>query len=163
MGIQAKATRAVSLLMSLNMLMWLTMLTLFAAILVLAAAAYTAMTIGLPPAIAALLTGVALLTVCAVLALLISLATSQSSGNTAVVASEEKSDEAEQAPAEPDFQSRALTWARDNPDITTACLLASGIALAASPSLRRFAFRTAKPIVVRKFNQKVEDFADQKG
>lgn len=165
MGIQAKATQVVTQLMSLNRLMWLTMLIFFAGILVLAAAAYQAMALALPPAIAALLTGVALLVVSALLAGLIRLAIQPASGKrsaqTAGPPAESRPDETREHTPRPDFNRRAVDWARENSDVATACAAAAGIALIASPGLRKFALRTAGPILARKVTQPVQDFTDR--
>lgn len=161
MGIQAKATQAVSQLMSLNMLMWLTMLTFFAGILFLAAAVYMAWALILPPAIAALLAGIALLIVCALLALPIYVATQRSAGTTGGQTAEPRADNTTEPRSEPVVSDPAAEWASRNTGIVTACALAAGIAFAASPGLRRFALRTAGPIITRKLIHALEDVTDR--
>src|SRR5699024_10002921 len=68
-SMRRKIVNAISAAMGFNVLVWLTMLTCFAAIVCLAAAADLALATVLTPALAALVTGVGLLVVCLLLIL----------------------------------------------------------------------------------------------
>lgn len=151
MGLQEKATRAVSRLMSLNLLMWLTTLVLFASLLLLAAAAFLAMVTVLAPALAALFTGLGLLVVFLLLALLVRVqlrpAPAKAAG-AARAASEHDAASTETrdlAPSTSPIDQRATDWLRHHPDLAIGGALAIGIALTASPGLRRLTVRSLGP------------------
>lgn len=149
MNLQMKATRAVSQILGINTLMWLTMLVLLAGILFLATAACMAIAIVLPLAVAALVTGVILLIVFGLLALLtrrvIRTPANQGTGKSA----ESRTDDNTGHEPATGIGQHTVDWARNNPDIAIAGALATGIALSASSNLRHFAIRTAAPILVR--------------
>lgn len=137
------------------MLMWLTMLVLFACILFFAAASYLALAMVMVPAWAAFITGVGLLVVFALLAgltyaLLTHAATKtspqeQKQANTQTQPAGER-----QAANDDSIDVRAgAQWMEKNYDVAIAGTLAAGVALAASPGLRRLAIRTAAPVVTR--------------
>lgn len=157
MKVQAKAIQAVSQLMSLNMLMWLTMLILFAALLSLAAAAYMAIAAVLAPAIAALLTGIGLLAVFALLGIVIVRVTRPPTGKSSGSSVESSTDNTAEQDNSALIGNSTTDWARDHSGTVLVGALVSGVVLAASPGLRRFAVRTAGPLIVRKLARGLQD------
>lgn len=157
MNVQAKATQAVSQLMSLNMLMWLAMLTLFAGVLYLAMALYLAIALVLGPAWAALISGLGLCLLFALMAggirALVYSAASVPQETSAEPPSHDHADD--KAPSLDD--NPAADWARQHPGWAAAGALTAGVALAASPALRRFTARAAGPAVTRWVLPKVRD------
>lgn len=162
MGIYARASRAVSGMMSLNVLIWLTMLTLFAGLLALAAAAYLALAAVLPPAIAALLAGAALLLTGLILALVTWRLTRQPHSQTAATSSDATTQAADASASPQQHATRSVVGhARNNPDIAIAAGLAAGVALTVSPALRGFVVRTAGPVAARFVGRAVRRMTDQ--
>lgn len=159
--LQAKATLAVTEVMSLNMLMWLTMLTLFAGLLCVAAAIYMALATVVPAALAALIAGLVLIAVCAALAAAISRAvrgaTAPAAETTTASSGETNADTGVSAVV----GRRADEWVHDHSDLALAGALAAGVALAASPRLRHYVARTAGPLVARKVSRTVRDVMRQ--
>ncbi len=152
-------SETISQVMSLNVLMWLTMLTFFAALLSCAAAAYLAMATTLAPWLAALLTGLGLVGVFILLVLLIKAALRP----PAQEATEEKTpriDNAVEHNLRPVIGDRATNWTRDNSGMAVVGALAAGVILTASPKLRHFVVRAAGPIFTRKIIRAVQDFTD---
>lgn len=171
MAIQAKATRAVSQVMSLNMLMWLAMLTLFAAILALATAMYMALASVLAPGLAALFTGLALLGVFILLAIGIGLGLRQATQSAdkpekpvekpVKKPAEARADNTVEQNLRPVIGDRATEWTRDNTGLAVVGALSAGVLLAASPRLRHLLVRAAGPIVTRKAIRAVQDFTER--
>lgn len=166
MGIQARITHGITQVMSLNMLMWLTMLTLFAAILFLAGAVYMALAAVLTPALASLLTGVSLLVLCALLIIVIRIATRAPARQ-----SQQKPAESHTAPSATHTAvnngeahsagDRTQRWVQNNPGIAIAGATAMGIALTASPRLRHFILRTTAPAVSQFAKRAAEGFTQR--
>lgn len=129
------------------MLMWLTMLTLFAAILCLAAAGYMAMASVLSPALAALFTGLGLLLLVAVLVVTIRTAVRSAAATPQPPKPQADDGEAQRNVAQTIDQK--AQWLENNHDIAIAGALAVGVALAASSGLRRTLVRAAGPMLVR--------------
>lgn len=161
--LQAKATQAVTEVMGLNMLMWLTMLTLFAGLLCIAAAIYLALAVVVPAALAALIAGLVLLGICAALAIAISRAmrraTAVPAAATGTAGSGDTTDHSTDNISAAVGQ-RAGEWTREHSDIALAGAFAAGIALAVSPRLRAYAARTAGPLLARKLSHLVRDFTN---
>lgn len=128
--------------MGINMLMWLTMLVLFAGILFLAAASYMAIALALAPALAALLTGIGLLVTCGLLILVVRMQLYPARTRRSAM---NQSAEPSTNTREPAAGNQPVDWLRDNSDIALAGALVTGIVLIASPGLRRFAVRTIAP------------------
>lgn len=159
MSIQTRAIHAVSQFLGLNVLMWLTMLTLFAAILFLAAAAYMALTTVLAPALAGLFSGLALLAVFLMLAIALGLMLRTPREPAQPPA--EANDQPRQHQRKPVLGERAGELARNHTDIVVAGALVAGVAVAASPGLRRFVVRAAGPLITRRLIRAVDDFTDR--
>lgn len=158
MSIRTKATEAVTLLMSLNVLMWLTMLTCFAGELFLAGAIYLAVAAVLAPALAALIAGIALLLLFGLQVALIRWATRPPPTKTEVQPAEMPTDN---TPAHtPGLTSGKglIDWSRNNADVATAGAVVAGVALVVSPGLRHLVVRAAGPIVIRKCTRLLRDF-----
>lgn len=163
-AIQTKLTTAVTQAMSLNMLMWLTMLTLFAGLLCLAAAMYLALAAVLAPALAALFTGLALLGVCLLLVIGIRLAL-RAAAKPAAQPPQPRAgtptDNAIEHGLRPVIGNRATDWTRDNTDMAIAGALAAGVIVAASPELRHAVARAAGSIVNRRIGRAIQALADR--
>lgn len=129
------------------MLMWLTMLLLFAAISCLAAAGYMALATVLAPALAALCTGLGLLLLVAVL--VVTIRTAIRSAATASEPTKPQTDDGAQQRRGDTPAHSTVQWVENNQDIVIAAALAAGIALAASSGLRRTLVRAAGPVLVR--------------
>lgn len=162
MTMQARVLQGLSQLMSLNMLMWLTMLTLFAGIVTLAGAVYLAIAAVLAPALAGLLAGVSLLAVFVLLAVAVRLVLrAQAEPPEPTTPAEPRVDNVVAQNLRPVIGDQAVDWTRSNTDIVIAGALVAGVALAASPKLRRFVVRSTGPIVTRKAIRAAQDLADR--
>ncbi len=150
---------AISQVMSLNMLMWLTMLTFFAGLLACAAAAYLGMASALAPWLAALLTGLGLIGVFILLALLIKRAL-RPPAQEPKPEKVPRVDNAVEQNLRPVIGDRATDWTRDHSGMAIVGALAAGAILTASPKLRHFVVRAAGPIFTRKIINAVQDFTD---
>ena len=145
--------------LSLNVLIWLTMLTLFAGLMACAASAYLAMAPVVTPALAALYTGLGLLVVF-VLWLLVIQRILRTAPKPTVDTSESRDSGTLEHNLRPVLGDRATDWTRDNAGLAVVGALALGTVIAASPSTRRFVVRAAGPIFTRKLIRSVQDFTD---
>ncbi|HLQ86490.1 MAG TPA: hypothetical protein VK110_10095 [Salinisphaeraceae bacterium] len=159
MSIQTKAARGISLLLSLNVFVWLTMLLFFAGILFLAMAAYMSMAIALGPPIAALLTGVGLLVLCFLLVLLLYLTALRAPAKERRTAP--PTTPTEQEPLEAVVGPRAAGWLRNHTDAAIVAALLTGTALSASASLRHMLIRTAGPTAIRGLSRVIRKLSEQ--
>ncbi|MBM7334896.1 MAG: hypothetical protein ABGX87_07325 [Alcanivorax sp.] len=141
--------RPLSSLFSLNALVWLAMLTGLATLLCFAAAGWLALAPHVGAPLASLYTGLGLLVVTVLLALLVRRA----------VASKPEAPSRHQTPAaearledslRPLIGDSAVRWTRDNSSLVAIGALAAGVLIAASPGTRRFLTRAAGPVVTRK-------------
>ena len=142
--------RPLSSLFSLNALVWLAMLTGFAALLCLAAAAWFAMAPPLGAPLASLFTGLGLL-VMAVLLVVVVQRTTHKSGSSGKDSRElSRQDERIEDNLRPLVGDRAAQWTREHTGTVVVGALAAGILLAASPNARRLVTRAAGPVLTRK-------------
>jgi len=167
MGVQTKATQKLTQVMSLNMLMWLTMLTLFAAILFLAATVYLALALVLAPALAALLTGVSLLGLSAVLAIVVFVSThtakpSRKPTEQSSATSHTDHDAGHDQDTQHGPGARAEHWVGNNPGLAVTGAVAVGVALSASPGLRRTITRTTAPLVAQLSKRALQELTRQR-
>lgn len=158
MSVRDKATQAVTQLMSLNALMWLTMLTCLAGVLFLATAIYLTIAAVAAPALAALVAGLALLVLFVLQVALIRWATRPAPDRGAAQPAESRTDRTAESSPGPVNTKGLADWSRNNADVATAGALVVGIALAASPGLRHFVVRAAGPVVIRKCSRLLRDF-----
>ena len=150
-----------SSLFSLNALVWLAMLTGFAALLCLAAAAWFAMAPPLGAPLASLFTGLGLL-VMAVLLVVVVQRTTHKSGSSGKDSRElSRQDERIEDNRRPLVGDRAAQWTREHTGTVVVGALAAGILLAASPNARRLVTRAAGPVLTRKAMDAYKDFSDQ--
>ena len=150
-----------SSLFSLNALVWLAMLTGFAALLCLAAAAWFAMAPPLGAPLASLFTGLGLL-VMAVLLVVVVQRTTHKSGSSCKDSRElSRQDERIEDNLRPLVGDRAAQWTREHTGTVVVGALAAGILLAASPNARRLVTRAAGPVLTRKAMDAYKDFSDQ--
>lgn len=150
-----------SSLFSLNALVWLAMLTGFAALLCLAAAAWFAMAPPLGAPLASLFTGLGLL-VMAVLLMVVVQRTAHKSGFSGKESRAlSRQDERIEDNLRPLVGDRAVQWTREHTGTVMVGALAAGILLAASPGARRLATRAAGPVLTRKAMDAYKDFSDQ--
>ena len=150
-----------SSLFSLNALVWLAMLTGFAALLCLAAAAWFAMAPPLGAPLASLFTGLGLL-VMAVLLVVVVQRTTHKSGSSGKDSRElSRQDERIEDNLRPLVGDRAAQWTREHTGTVVVGALAAGILLAASPNARRLVTRAAGPVLTRKAIDASKDFSDQ--
>ena len=150
-----------SSLFSLNALVWLAMLTGFAALLCLAAAAWFAMAPPLGAPLASLFTGLGLL-VMAVLLVVVVQRTAHKSGSSGKESRElSRQDERIEDNLRPLVGDRAAQWTREHTGTVVVGALAAGILLAASPNARRLVTRAAGPVLTRKAMDAYKDFSDQ--
>ena len=150
-----------SSLFSLNALVWLAMLTGFAALLCLAAAAWFAMAPPLGAPLASLFTGLGLL-VMAVLLVVVVQRTTHKSGSSGKDSRElSRQDERIEDNLRPLVGDRAAQWTREHTGTVVVGALAAGILLAASPNARRLVTRAAGPVLTRKAMNAYKDFSDQ--
>ncbi|MFP1683850.1 hypothetical protein ACLD0W_15160 [Alloalcanivorax sp. C16-1] len=142
--------RPLSSLFSLNALVWLAMLTGLATLLCFAAAGWLALAPHVGAPLASLYTGLGLLVVTVLLALLV---------RRAVASKPETPSDHPHTPAaearledslRPLIGDSALRWTRDNSSLVAIGALAAGVLIAASPGTRRFLTRAAGPVVTRK-------------
>ena len=153
--------RPLSSLFSLNALVWLAMLTGFAALLCLAAAAWFAMAPPLGAPLASLFTGLGLL-VMAVLLVVVVQRTTHKSGSSGKDSRElSRQDERIEDNLRPLVGDRAAQWTREHTGTVVVGALAAGILLAASPNARRLVIRAAGPVLTRKAMDAYKDFSDQ--
>ena len=152
--------RPLSSLLSLNALVWLAMLTGFAALLCLAAAAWFAMAPPLGAPLASLFTGLGLL-VMAVLLVVVVQRTTHKSGSSGKDSRElSRQDERIEDNLRPLVGDRAAQWTREHTGTVVVGALAAGILLAASPNARRLVTRAAGPVLTRKAMDAYKDFSD---
>ena len=150
-----------SSLFSLNALVWLAMLTGFAALLCLAAAAWFAMAPPLGAPLASLFTGLGLL-VMAVLLVVVVQRTTHKSGSSGKDSRElSRQDERIEDNLRPLVGDRAAQWTREHTGTVVVGALAAGILLAASPGARRLVTRAAGPMLTSKAIDAYKDFSDQ--
>lgn len=150
-----------SSLFSLNALVWLAMLTGFAALLCLAAAAWFAMAPPLGAPLASLFTGLGLL-VMAVLLVVVVQRTTHKSGSSGKDSRElSRQDERIEDNLRPLVGDRAAQWTREHTGTVMVGALAAGILLAASPGARRLVTRAAGPMLTSKAIDAYKDFSDQ--
>lgn len=150
-----------SSLFSLNALVWLAMLTGFAALLCLAAAAWFAMAPPLGAPLASLFTGLGLL-VMAVLLVVVVQRTTHKSGSSGKDSRElSRQDERIEDNLRPLVGDRAAQWTREHTGTVVVGALAAGILLAASSNARRLVTRAAGPVLTRKAMDAYKDFSDQ--
>lgn len=150
-----------SSLFSLNALVWLAMLTGFAALLCLATAAWFAMAPLLGASLASLFTGLGLLIMAALLMVVV-----QRTANPPESGGQEnrqlpRQDQRIEDPLRPLVGDRAAQWTREHTGTVVVGALAAGILLAASPGARRLVTRAAGPVLTSKVIDAYKDFSDQ--
>lgn len=150
-----------SSLFSLNALVWLAMLTGFAALLCLAAAAWFAMAPPLGAPLASLFTGLGLLIMAILLVVVVQRTAHkpQSGGKDSRHVS--RQEERLEDNLRPLVGDRAVQWTREHTGTVVVGALAAGILLAASPGARRLVTRAAGPVLTRKAMDAYKDFSDQ--
>jgi len=150
-----------SSLFSLNALVWLAMLTGFAALLCLAAAAWFAMAPALGAPLASLFTGLGLLVMAGLLVAVVqrSAHPPESDGKDSRQLSRQEARIEDNL--RPLVGDRAAQWTREHTGTVIVGALAAGILLAASPGTRRLVTRAAGPVLTRKALDAYKDFSDQ--
>lgn len=149
MGIHARVRLALMQVMSLNMLMWLTMLTSFAGIVLLAAAAYMALAAVLTTALAALFVGIAMMLVGVVLTLLIRWVMSRTPAGATTVQTKTRTGHMHANGIAATIRRYAAICTRRDNDAVLAGVLLAVIALSTSPGLRRLVLHNATRILRR--------------
>lgn len=159
MNIRGKLAAA----LSLNMLMWLIMLLLFAGLLGCAAALDMALAIIWPPAVAMLVASLALLAVCTTLALCLkhALRPSQPAPQSQPPSREPDIDQVIEDHIRPVMGDRAADWTRQHTELAIFGAVATGLVLGASPRLRRIVMRATEPVLGRAFSRAVKDMTDK--
>ena len=150
-----------SSLFSLNALVWLAMLTGFAALLCLAAAAWFAMAPPLGAPLASLFTGLGLLVMAVLLVVVVQRTTHKSGSSGKDSRDLSRQDERTEDNLRPLVGDRAAQWTREHTGTVVVGALAAGILLAASPNARRLVTRAAGPVLTRKAMDAYKDFSDQ--
>lgn len=150
-----------SSLFSLNALVWLAMLTGFAALLCLAAAAWFAMAPPLGAPLASLFTGLGLLVMAVLLVMVVQRTTHKSGSSGKDSRDLSRQDERIEDNLRPLVGDRAAQWTREHTGTVVVGALAAGILLAASPGARRLVTRAAGPVLTRKAMDAYKDFSDQ--
>ncbi|MCH2551607.1 MAG: hypothetical protein MK001_05365 [Alcanivorax sp.] len=150
-----------SSLFSLNALVWLAMLTGFAALLCLAAAAWFAMAPPLGAPLASLFTGLGLLVMAVLLVMVVQRTTHKSGSSGKDSRDLSRQDERIEDNLRPLVGDRAAQWTREHTGTVVVGALAAGILLAASPNARRLVTRAAGPVLTRKAMDAYKDFSDQ--
>ncbi len=150
-----------SSLFSLNALVWLAMLTGFAALLCLAAAAWFAMAPPLGAPLASLFTGLGLLVMAVLLVVVVQRTTHKSGSSGKDSRDLSRQDERIEDNLRPLVGDRAAQWTREHTGTVVVGALAAGILLAASPNARRLVTRAAGPVLTRKAMDAYKDFSDQ--
>jgi len=153
--------RPLSSLFSLNALVWLAMLTGFAALLCLAAAAWFAMAPPLGAPLASLFTGLGLLVMAVLLVMVVQRTTHKSGSSGKDSRDLSRQDERIEDNLRPLVGDRAAQWTREHTGTVVVGALAAGILLAASPNARRLVTRAAGPVLTRKAMDAYKDFSDQ--
>ena len=153
--------RPLSSLFSLNALVWLAMLTGFAALLCLAAAAWFAMAPPLGAPLASLFTGLGLLVMAVLLVVVVQRTTHKSGSSGKDSRDLSRQDERIEDNLRPLVGDRAAQWTREHTGTVVVGALAAGILLAASPNARRLVTRAAGPVLTRKAMDAYKDFSDQ--
>lgn len=156
MNIKATLTQVISL----NVLIWLAMLTLFAGLLACAAAAYLAMVQVLAPTFAALYTGLGLIGVFLLLVILLRRALAAQPKPPDAQPGLPRVDSTIEHNLRPVIGNRATDWTRDNTAMAIVGALAAGTIIAASPQVRHFVVRAIGPIFTRKIIRSVQEFTD---
>ena len=146
---------------SLNALIWLTMLTGFAALLCLAAAAWLAMAPPLGAPLASLFTGLGLLVTAVLLVVVVQRTTHKTGSNGKDSRELSRQDERIEDSLRPLVGDRAAQWTREHTGTVMVGALAAGILLAASPGARRLVTRAAGPMLTSKAIDAYKDFSDQ--
>ncbi len=138
-------------LFSLNAMIWLIMLISLSALLSLTAAAWIALTPPLGAALAALISGAGLLVVAAALGygLVRANRTGPAQDDTPPPAPSPTESVLESG-LRPLVGDQTLAWARRNSGLLMIGAFAAGVAIAASPTLRRALTQVAGPVVTRK-------------
>jgi hypothetical protein len=150
-----------SSLFSLNALVWLAMLTGFAALLCLAAAAWFAMTPLLGAPLASLFTGLGLLVMAGLLMVVVQRTAHPSESGDKDSRQLSRQEERIEDNLQPLVGERAAQWTREHTGTVIVGALAAGILLAASPGTRRLVTRAAGPVLTRKAIAAYKDFSDQ--
>lgn len=150
-----------SSLFSLNALVWLAMLTGFAALLCLAAAAWFAMAPPLGAPLASLFTGLGLLVMAVLLVVVVQRAAHKPASGGKDSRDLSRQDERIEDSLRPLVGDRAAQWTREHTGTVIVGALAAGILLAASPNARRLVTRAAGPVLTRKAMDAYKDFSDQ--
>ena len=150
-----------SSLFSLNALVWLAMLTGFAALLCLAAAAWFAMAPPLGAPLASLFTGLGLLVMAVLLVVVVQRTTHKSGSSGKDSRDLSRQDERIEDNLRPLVGDRAAQWTREHTGTVVVGALAAGILLAASPGARRLVTRAAGPVLTSKAMDAYKDFSDQ--
>ena len=137
------------------------MLTGFAALLCLAAAAWFAMAPPLGAPLASLFTGLGLLVMAVLLVMVVQRTTHKSGSSGKDSRDLSRQDERIEDNLRPLVGDRAAQWTREHTGTVVVGALAAGILLAASPNARRLVTRAAGPVLTRKAMDAYKDFSDQ--
>ncbi|GGJ81731.1 hypothetical protein GCM10007426_08440 [Alloalcanivorax dieselolei] len=138
-------------LFSLNAMIWLIMLISLAALLSLTAAAWIALTPPLGAALAALISGAGLLVVAAALGYgLVRANRPDPARDEAPPPAPSPTESVLESGLRPLVGDQTLEWARRNSGLLMIGAFTAGVAIAASPTLRRALTQVAGPVVTRK-------------
>ncbi|MES1925791.1 hypothetical protein [Salinisphaera sp. T31B1] len=149
---------------SLNVIIWMAMLTFFAGLMFCAVGVYMLLAERLGATQASLLTGGGLIAIVA-LALIVVLIASSSGGKKKKKASASKNathepDNMIEQQLRPVLGDRATNWAKQNTGLAVVGALSAGVILAASPRFRSLLIGAAGPLATRRIMQTFNDLTD---
>lgn len=155
MAIREKLIKA----MSLNVVLWLAMLTAFTGLLACAGGVYLILAERFAQPEALMITGGGLL---AIVALVVLFALLVTSGKKASEAKKMRRnpDNILEHQLRPVLGDQATNWVKHNTGITVVGALSAGVLLAASPRLRSLIVGAASPMITRKAIQALQEWSD---
>lgn len=145
---------------SLNVVIWLGMLTAFAGLLCCAAGVYMLLAAQFTPAEAALMTGGGLIGLVVLLLVVVLIANAGGKQRKAKQTRRNPDNLLEQQ-LRPVLGDQATNWAKRNTGVTVVGALSAGVLLAASPRIRSLLMGAAGPLATRKAIEALQDFTNQ--
>lgn len=144
---------------SLNVLIWLGMLTAFAGLLCCAAGVYMLLAEQFTPAEAALITGGGLIGLVVLLLVIVLIASAGGKKSKAKQLRRNPDNMLEQQ-LRPVIGDQATNWAKRNTGLAVVGALSAGVILTASPRIRSLLMGAAGPLATRKAIQALQDLSD---
>lgn len=155
MGIKAKLIQV----LSLNVVLWLLMLTAFTGLLFCTAGVYMLLAARIGEVAAALITGGSLFALVALL-LLFALLLERSGKRSKAMKIRDNPDNLLEHQMRPVVGDQVTDWAKRHTGIAVVGALSAGVLLASSPGLRSTLLRATGPILTRKAVQTLQQFSD---